>query len=321
MKRQIILVTGAAGFIGSHLSESLVNMNHEVIGIDNFDPYYDPNRKERNLSWLRSNDNFSLYKMDICDFESLEKLFKEHNIGQIIHLAAKAGVRKSIEIPLAYQAVNVQGTTNLLEFAKLNDIERFIFGSSSSVYGERSSGGFSEDDCTDKAVSPYAATKKAGEVLCYAYHHLYALKIVCLRFFTVYGPRGRPDMAPFKFLDWVTQGKEVTMFGDGLSSRDYTYVADIVSGIVASLQAPLDYEIINLGRGEPILLRDFIQTIEEIVGRKANIKQLPMNPGDVPHTLANVDKAKRLLGYQPQTSVREGMQEMYKWYKQEVQNC
>ncbi|MFX1512414.1 MAG: GDP-mannose 4,6-dehydratase, partial [Promethearchaeota archaeon] len=294
-----------------------VKQGFEVIAIDNFDPYYDPERKERNLTWLRTKNNFTFEEIDIRNFESLEKLFKKHNIEQIVHLAAKAGVRRSIEIPLAYQSVNVEGTLNLLELSRINDIERFIFGSSSSVYGDRSSEPFSENDRTDKSVSPYAATKKAGEVLCYSYYHLYSLKMVCLRFFTVYGPRGRPDMAPFMFLDWISKGQTLTMYGDGSTSRDYTFVSDIVTGIVASLHAPLSYEIINLGRGEPILLRDFIQTIEEVVERKANIKQLPMNPGDVPHTLANIDKAKRLLDYHPRISVRDGMQEMYNWYQQE----
>lgn len=310
-----VLVTGGAGFIGSHVCDALLEKGDRVICIDNFNDYYDPQIKEKNVEHNLNNQLFKLYKADITDIEKLREIFQENNIEIVCHLAARAGVRPSIKQPDLYTKVNVNGTLNLLELAKEFKIKNFIFGSSSSVYGNNKKTPFSESDNVDNPISPYAATKKAGELLCHTYHHLHGMNITCLRFFTVYGPRGRPDMAPFIFTKNIDQGKEINVFGDGTSKRDYTFVKDIVAGIIAAIDKPLGYEIINIGNSKTVELNYFISIIESILGKKAAINRMPMQPGDVEITYADITKAEKLLGYNPKTNIEQGMKEFIEWYK------
>ncbi len=313
-----ILLTGCAGFIGSHVSEALLKRGDSVVGVDNINDYYDTKKKEKNLEILKKNKNFIFYKEDIRNYEGLKEIFDKEKPDKVVHIAARAGVRPSIQNPLLYEEVNVKGTLNLLDLAKDHKIKSFVFASSSSVYGNRKKIPFSETDNVDNPISPYAATKKAGELICYTYHHLYNMKITCLRFFTVYGPRGRPDMAPYLFTDWIYNGKPIKRFGDGSTKRDYTFITDIVKGVVASIDKELDFEIINLGNNKPVMLNDFIKTIEKVTGKKAVIKELPMQPGDVDITYADVSKAEKLLGFKPTTSIEEGMKKFFEWYKKNV---
>ncbi|MBD3202924.1 SDR family NAD(P)-dependent oxidoreductase, partial [Candidatus Woesearchaeota archaeon] len=289
---QKILVTGAAGFIGSHTCEELLNRDYSVVAIDNFNKYYDPKIKKRNIKNFLKNKNFSFYKADIRDFAKLTQIF-DRKIDKIIHLAARAGVRPSLKKPRLYFDVNVSGTLNLLELAKKFKINNFIFGSSSSVYGENTKIPFSEKHRTDCQISPYASSKKAGELICKTYSHLYSLNITCLRFFTVYGERGRPDMAPYKFTNLIYNDKPIEMYGDGTSKRDYTYIKDIVSGILTALEKNFRFEIINLGNSDPIELKRFISIIEKKLNKKAKIIQKPIPKGDVKITYADISKAKR----------------------------
>ncbi|MFH1406101.1 MAG: NAD-dependent epimerase/dehydratase family protein, partial [Nanoarchaeota archaeon] len=258
-----ILVTGGAGFIGSHVCDALLARGDIVICVDNFNDYYDPKTKEENIKHNFSNSNFRLFRIDILNQERLKEIFQQERPDKVIHLAARAGVRPSIKDSHLYYDVNVKGTLNLLELAKEFKIKNFIFASSSSVYGNREKGPFSETDCVDFPISPYAATKKAGEELCYTYHHLYGLNVFCLRFFTVYGPRGRPDMAPLKFTKLVDKGQEIEVYGDGTSRRDYTYVSDIVKGVLAALDRGFGYEIFNLGGSNPMEVNYLISLIEK----------------------------------------------------------
>lgn len=310
-----VLVTGCAGFIGSHVAEALLERGDSVIGVDCINDYYNIKFKEENLKLLKKHHGFVFYKKDICDYKAMRKIFEKQKPDKIVHLAARAGVRPSIEHPLLYQEVNVKGTLNLLELAKEFKVKSFIFASSSSVYGNQKKIPFSEADNVDHPISPYAATKKAGELLCYTYHHLHNMRITCLRFFTVYGPRGRPDMAPYMFVENVLKGKPLKKFGDGSSKRDYTFISDIVNGVVAAIDKELEFEIINLGNNKPVSLNDFISLVERLTGRKALIEQLPMQPGDVNTTYADISKAKKLLDYQPRTSFEEGMKVFVEWYK------
>jgi len=309
-----ILVTGGAGFIGSHLVERLLDMGHEVAVIDNFDPLYDPGIKERNLSRASDYENFKLFRPDIIDAEEINKIFTQKNFELIIHLAAKAGVRPSIEDPVGYYKSNVQGTLNLLEQCKKHHIKKYIFASSSSVYGNNEKVPFSETDVVDYPISPYAATKKAGELLCHNYHHLYDIDVFCLRFFTVYGPRQRPDLAIHKFFKLIAQNKSIPVFGDGSTSRDYTYIDDILDGILKSIERVKGYEIINLGESKTIPLKDLVGSIEKIVGKEIKKEHLPMQPGDVTKTWANVDDLIRDYDYQPNTSIEKGVREFVAWY-------
>lgn len=308
------LVTGGAGFIGSHLCERLLNDGHEVICLDNFDPYYSPDIKRKNIEHLLDKPNFTLIEADIRNKKEMEKIFRTDVIDKVVHLAAKVGVRPSIQDPLSYEDVNIKGTLNLLELSKEHDIEHFIFGSSSSVYGISDKIPFSEDGPV-KPISPYAASKRAGELLCYSYSHLYDISISCLRFFTVYGPRQRPEMAIHKFTILIDQGKEVPMYGDGASKRDYTYITDTIDGTVDALNKKFDFEIFNLGNSKTVELRYLISLIEENLGKKAKIKQLPEQPGDVPITYADISKSKRLLGYSPNISIEEGVKRFVEWYR------
>ncbi|MBU0461229.1 MAG: SDR family NAD(P)-dependent oxidoreductase [Nanoarchaeota archaeon] len=315
-----ILVTGGAGFIGSHVCDELIKRGDEVVCIDSFNDYYNPRIKEQNIKQLLSNKAFHLFRTDILDANGMSDIFDKHKIEKIIHLAARAGVRPSINNPHLYQEVNIKGTLNLLELAKEHKIKNFVFASSSSVYGGNTKVPFSENDLVDRPVSPYAATKKAGELLCHVYHHLYGLNVSCLRFFTVYGPRGRPDMAPYKFIKWVIEGKPIVRFGDGRTKRDYTYIADIVQGVISALDKNFGFEIFNLGNSEPIELNDFISLIEKITGQNAKINELPVQLGDVDMTHADITKAKKLLDYNPTTRIEEGMEQFYDWYTEMKSN-
>jgi len=311
-----ILITGVAGFIGSNTAKKILKNGDHVIGIDNLNDYYRTDWKKQNLDQLKENSNFSFHQLDIRDLEALQKITQEENIDVIIHLAARAGVRASIENPLLYEEVNVKGTFNMLELAKEYQIKQFVFASSSSVYGNQEKTPFSETDSVDHPISPYAATKKAAELIAHTYSHLYGINCIGLRFFTVYGPGGRPDMAPYLFTEAILTDKKIKKFGDGSSRRDYTYIDDIVDGVIAATKLDHPYEIINLGNNTPVSLNQFIQNLEEITNKKMNFDQLEMQPGDVEQTYADISKAQRLLGYQPKTSFKEGLEKFVNWYKE-----
>ncbi len=314
-----ILITGVAGFIGSHLAENLIK-DHKIIGIDNFCDYYSPETKNSNISKLTSLDNFKLYKIDIRSMSEVEKCFEIESIDLVVHLAAMAGVRPSIVDPVLYTEVNINGTVNLLEACKKNNIKKFIFASSSSVYGNNKTVPFSEDDIVDFPISPYASTKKAGELICHTYHHLEEMSIACLRFFTVYGPRQRPDLAIHKFMNKIINNEPIQVFGDGTTKRDYTYIDDIIDGISKTINYvgnnEFVYDIFNLGESQTISLSEMIDTIEEVIGKKAIKEIMPMQAGDVEQTYANISKSKRLLGYNPSMNFEEGIERFYNWYKE-----
>lgn len=308
-----ILITGGAGFIGSHTVRKFLEEGHEVICIDNFNDYYDPKIKESNIAEFLDNKNFTLEKCDIRD-EKIHEIFKKHTPSHVIHIAARAGVRPSIKDPELYHDVNINGTLNILKACQKTNPENIVYASSSSVYGGSKNIPFTETEWPLKPISPYAATKLGAENLCRYFHEQSNFNITCLRFFTVYGPSGRPDMAPYLFTDWIYQKKPINRFGDGTTQRDYTYIQDIVEGISAAAKTPLGYEIINLGNNKPVQLNDFIATIERLLDQKAQINQMPEQPGDVPITYANIDKAQKLLNYNPQTTIEEGMEKFIKWY-------
>lgn len=308
-----ILVTGCAGFIGSHLTDRLLDNDHQVAGIDNFNDYYDPKIKERNLENALKSKRFKLYRTDILDFGGLLRIFKKERPQKVVHLAARAGVRPSIANPHLYGEVNVLGTVNLLKLAVDWQVGQFVFGSSSSVYGNSKRLPFTEDDPCENIISPYGASKRAAEFFVESFYHTYGLKSTILRLFTVYGPRGRPDMAPALFTRAILKGREINQFGDGTTSRDYTYIDDIVEGIVKTLDRNFDFEIINLGNSKPTKLADFIKTIEQVVGKGAKIEKVERQPGDVEITWANIDKAKKLLGWQPKINLGEGVEKYIKW--------
>ncbi|NLO05691.1 MAG: NAD-dependent epimerase/dehydratase family protein [candidate division WS1 bacterium] len=317
MSERTIVVTGAAGFIASHLSEALVARGDRVIGIDNFDPYYDPAIKRRNIEGLLKGDRFRLIESDIRDPEAVSLAFADAPVSGVVHLAARAGVRPSIEQPVDYCTTNVEGTAVLLEAAREAGVPRFVFGSSSSVYGAANEVPFDEDQRIDRPISPYAATKVAGEAMCYTWHHLYDMPIVVLRFFTVFGPRQRPDLAINKFVRLLEAGEPIQQFGDGSSSRDYTFAGDIVRGIIAALDSDLQYDIINLGGSSPVTLSELIAAVAEAVGVEPQIEVLPDQPGDVPRTYASVEKARRLLGWQAQISLAEGLRQFVTWHREQ----
>lgn len=311
------LVTGGAGFIGSHLIERLLESGEEVTCLDDFNDYYSPGRKRENLRNSREHPRFHLVEGDIRDNRLLERVFSEFTPRTVIHLAARAGVRPSIRDPLLYQDVNVRGTMLLLEQARTSGCERFVFASSSSVYGAGSRIPFSESDPTSLPVSPYAATKKAGELICHTYHHLYGIHITALRFFTAYGPRQRPDMAIHRFVRQISQGETVTMYGDGSSRRDYTYIGDIIEGTFAAYRKCKGFRIYNLGESQTIDLKSLIETISRILGKEARIDVLPDQPGDVPVTYADVSLAREELDYQPCIGIEEGIARFVEWYRQQ----
>jgi len=309
------LVTGCAGFIGSSFTEFLLSKGKAVAGIDNFNDYYDPKFKEENISGLAQDKNFTLYRADTRDKNALEKIFKENEIEKVVHLAARAGVRASMEQPNLYVDVNVNGTTNLLEAARKHGVKQFVFASSSSVYGLNETP-WSEEQRVESQISPYAATKIAGERMCYAYHSLYGLPVTCLRFFTVYGPRGRPDMAVYKFTDLIAHGKPIEKYGNGKSQRDYTFIADIVRGVNASVEKKFPFEIVNLGNSRPVELNYLISLIEKGVGKKATYVEKPMPKADVPITYADISKAKKLLDWEPGTTIEEGVSKFIEWFNE-----
>ena len=314
-----VLVTGGAGFIGSNVAAFLLERGDDVVIVDEMNDYYDVNIKLQNLHLLREqygSDRLKILKGDICDVEFITSIFEAEKPEWVCHMAARAGVRPSIQDPYVYIHSNIEGTTRLMELSAKFGVKNFVFASSSSVYGGSKSTLFSEDEVVDNPVSPYAASKKACELLAYTYHHLYKLNISGLRFFTVYGPRGRPDMAPFKFIDRVSRGQQIQQFGDGSSSRDYTYIDDIVNGVVRSIDRPYPYQIFNLGKGSGTSLKEFISLVQKHVGRKADIKILPDQPGDVPYTCADVGKAAHLLGYKSAISFEDGIKRTSQWYKQ-----
>lgn len=313
------LITGGAGFIGSTLADRLLKEGNKVIVIDNFNDFYNPRIKENNIKHNLNNPSFKLEKIDIRNSKEVERVFSENRIDNIMHLAAMAGVRPSIENPILYQEVNCLGSQIILEAMKKYGVKNIVFASSSSVYGNTKSVPFKETDTVDYAISPYAATKKANEVMCHVYHKLYDFNIILLRFFTVYGERQRSDLAINKFTRLIMNGEPIPVFGDGTTSRDYTYVQDIVDGITKSFKYIEEnenvYEILNLGESQPITLNEMIETIERVLKKKAIINRLPMQPGDVDRTYADISKAKRLIGYSPKTSFEEGINKFVNWYK------
>ncbi|MBB4091141.1 GDP-mannose 4,6-dehydratase [Salinibacter ruber] len=314
-----IVVTGGAGFIGGYLCRRLLHDGHRITAIDNFDPFYPRAIKEEGIEDL-SAQAFTLIETDICNTDTVLQALHGRSVDAIVHLAAKAGVRPSIEAPMAYEQTNVGGTQSMLEVAQQLDVNTFIYGSSSSVYGNNDKVPFAETDPVRHPISPYAATKRSGELLAHTFHHLYDMTVHCLRFFTVYGPRQRPDLAIHKFARQLLTDQPITMYGDGTSRRDYTYVADIVDGIVRSLHRVRgldtpEYEIINLGGSETTQLKDLISGIAEAMEVTPDIKQLPEQPGDVERTYADISKAKRLLGWAPETSIDEGLQRFAEWVR------
>jgi len=310
-----ILVTGGAGFIGSHLSERLLDRGDTVVALDNLNDYYNPRIKEQNLAKAMRSSSMTFIKGDILDMSLLQKIFDNNSFDVIVHLAARAGVRSSLEQPILYEEVNCKGTLNLLEMARRHRVKRFVFASSSSVYGNVKETPFREDARIDRPVSPYAATKAAGELYCHTYHHLFGISCTALRFFTVYGPRQRPDMAIHKFAVLIDQGKDVPFFGDGTTKRDYTFFSDIIDGVVAAIDRDLGFEIINLGESRITTLSTLVSIIEKELGKKAVLNKLPIQPGDVEITCADVSKAKRLLDYNPSTTIEDGIHRFIEWFR------
>ncbi len=307
------LITGGAGFIGFHVASRLLTLKHEVAILDNFNDFYDPQLKRRNVRDLEELGPVSLHETDILERENLRRAFRTIEPETVIHLAAWAGVRPSLLRPALYADVNVTGTVHLLELAREFQVGSFIFGSSSSVYGGSERVPFREDDPVDTPVSPYAATKRAGELLCHTYAHNHGLKVTCLRFFTVYGPRQRPEMAIHKFSRLILEGGEIPVFGDGSSRRDYTYIDDIVAGVIAAVRVNPQFEILNLGESETIGLLELVALLEEALGKNAKLAFLPEQPGDMPITYADIARSRRVLGYAPQTPIREGIRKFAQW--------
>lgn len=315
-----ILVTGGAGFIGSHLIGELLSDKASIVCFDNFDPFYDPKIKKNNLKPYLKHPRFKLIKGDLRNRAQISRLFASHRFDVCVHLAAKAGVRPSIQDPFVYHEVNVEGTLNLLEEAREHKLGHFIFGSSSSVYGKRNKIPFSEEDALLSPVSPYASTKISGEALCHVYHELYGIRMTLLRFFTVYGPRQRPEMAIHKFTRAIYEGKAIAFYGDGSSIRDYTYVTDIIQGIKGALNGNGSYEVFNLGDSKTVTLYQLVELIEKNLNRKAKLRKMTDQAGDVPVTCANIDKAKRLLGYEPRVLIADGIQRFCEWFLENQKN-
>ena len=309
-----VLVTGAAGFIGSHLAEKLAQRRDEVVGLDNFNDYYNPAKKRANETRLNEFENFKMIEADIRDRARMIALCEDEQFDAVAHLAAMAGVRPAVESPDFYVEVDYNGTQNLMDAARFTNVENFVFASTSSVYGNTKQIPFVENDPCDRPLQPYAAAKRAAEILGYTYHYLYGLSFTAIRFFTVYGPNGRPDMMVYLVADSITKGIEIPIYNGGDMFRDWTFVEDITDGAVAALDRPLGYEVINLGRGEPTKLRDFVNMIEKLAGRKANLVDKPKPAADVVNTYASISKAVKLLGYNPKVSVQEGVKAFWEWY-------
>ena len=312
-----ILVTGGAGFIGSHLVERLLGEGvWRVVVVDDFNDFYEPQVKRANIRPHLMNKNFRLVESDIRDRAALGRAFDDGEFDAIVHLAARAGVRPSLTEPLLYAETNINGTLNLLELARAHNVKQFVFGSSSSVYGENEKVPFAEDDPSFHPISPYAATKAAGELLCHTYSHLHGVRCICLRFFTVYGARQRPDLAIHKFARLISEATPIPVFGDGTTRRDYTYVDDIIEGVRAAIDYDASlYEVVNLGESRTVELRELIALLEQELGQKAVIDRQPLQPGDVPQTFADITKARRLLGYNPQTQIEQGIRKFVDWFK------
>lgn len=312
-----ILVTGGAGFIGSHLVEKLLGENAwRVTVVDDFNDFYDPQIKHENIKPFGANENFRLVRADIRDISALEKVFEQTKFDAIVHLAARAGVRPSLLEPRLYMETNISGTTNLLELAHKHNVKKFVFASSSSVYGVQEKIPFAETDFIGKPISPYAATKAAGELLCHTYAHLYDIQTVCLRFFTVYGARQRPDLAIYKFAKLIWNDKPIPVFGDGTTRRDYTYIEDIIQGVRAAIDYDKTfYEVVNLGESQTVELRDLIALLEKNLDKRAVIEWREMQAGDVPRTFADISKAREIFGYNPQTKIESGIAKFTDWFK------
>ena len=312
-------MTGGAGFIGSHLVERLLSEGAwRVTVVDDFNDFYDPAIKRANLAPHLGREDFRLTEVDVREREALARVFVGAKFDVIVHLAARAGVRPSLAEPVLYLETNVNGTMNLLELAREHGVRQFVFGSSSSVYGENEKVPFAEEDPVSRPISPYAATKAAGELLCHTYSHLFGIRCISLRFFTVYGARQRPDLAIRKFARLISEGRPIPVFGDGTTRRDYTYVDDVIAGVRAAIDYEAsDYEVINLGESRTVSLNELISLLEGELGREAVIERLPPQPGDVPQTYADVSKARRLLGYEPRTQIEEGIRRFVEWFKKE----
>ncbi len=308
-----ILVTGGAGFIGSHVAEALLRRGDSVTILDDFNDYYPPELKRRNVEEVRVAGAVEVVEGDICDAAAVDRAFRSGRPDAVIHLAARAGVRPSLKDPLLYERVNIHGTMVLLEACRKHGVRKFVFASSSSVYGAEKRAPFREEGSELRPISPYAATKIAGEKICYTYSHLWGLDVTCLRLFTVYGPRQRPDLAIRKFIERILRDEPIPVYGDGSSGRDYTFVADTVAGILGALAYDGGWEVFNLGNSHPVRLSELIETIEKCLGRKARIERLPDQPGDVPLTYADISKAQRALGYRPTTKLEEGIRIMAEW--------
>lgn len=321
-----ILVTGGAGFIGSSLCEKLMDLGNDIIIVDNFNDFYNPSIKIKNIDNLKEKNisnkkALNVYQVDIRDTNALEGIFEKENIDLVIHLAAMAGVRPSITNPLLYSDVNINGTINILNMCVKYNIKKLIFASSSSIYGNNKKIPFSEEHIVETPISPYAMTKKSGELICYTYHHLYKMDMACLRFFTVYGPKQRPDLAIYKFTKNIFEGSKIQLYGDGTTQRDYTYIDDIIDGIVKTTNWIMEkkqvFEVFNLGESKTISLKNMIATIEKHIGKKADIEYIGLQPGDVEKTYANIEKAKRILNYNPQIEFEDGIEKFVRWYKEE----
>ena len=311
-----ILVTGTAGFIGFHTAKKLLDDGVEVVGVDNINDYYSVSLKKDRNSILEEYDDYSFYREDVSDLDEMEKIFSEEDVSKICHLAAQAGVRYSVENPHAYERSNLAGFTNMLEMARHNDVENFVYASSSSVYGGNDKIPYAVGDDVLSPISYYAATKVANEVMAHSYHHLYGLNCVGLRFFTVYGPWGRPDMAMFLFADKMVKGEPIDVYNFGDMRRDFTYIDDIVEGVVSSLEKSYDYEIFNLGNNTPVELMDFIGMLEEELGIDAEKNMMPMQPGDMKETYADITRSQEMLDFEPKTDIREGIKKFVDWYKE-----
>jgi UDP-glucuronate 4-epimerase len=312
-----ILVTGGAGFIGSHLIEQLLQEGRDVVCLDSFAANYNPRVKRANMARLQKIGAFPVYEVDVRDAAGCERAFTDQHIDVAVHLAASVGVRHSVENPVEYEDVNCRGTINLLELTRRHGVGKFVFGSTSSIYGATKRIPFAEDDPVPCPISPYAASKRAAELFCYTYHHLYKLPVASVRFFTVYGPWGRPDMAVFRFAQLIDEGKPIPVYGDGTSRRDYTYCKDIVQGIVRAIDTPVGYEVFNLGESRVVELNHMISLLEQGLGKKAKRQQMPEQPGDVAITYADLTKSRRLLGYNPQYPFEEGVRLFLEWFRHE----
>lgn len=311
-----VLVTGSAGFIGFHLSYKLLEAGFDVVGVDNLNPYYDVNLKKDRLKRLMGQKNFRFYEVGIENLKAMKDVFGRHNITHICNLAAQAGVRYSLKDPFSYQKSNVEGFVNLLEMARNAEVENFVYASSSSVYGKNKKIPYSVEDRVDNPISLYAATKKANELMAHSYSHLYGIPCTGLRYFTVYGPWGRPDMALFLFTDAILHNRPINVFNHGNMRRDFTYIDDIVSGTVSAIKRPSAYEIFNLGNSSSTSLLDFIKTIEDELGIEAEKNMLPMQPGDVAETSADIERSREMLGFEPKTPLRKGIKNFISWYRE-----